>query len=623
MRHFKQIKASVMIITGVMTLFSCTSKKKDNKKEQPNILWITSEDNSAYLGCYGDKNATTPNLDRLASKGVIFNNAFANAPVCAPARNTIITGMYSTSMGTEHMRSNHPMPLFVKGFPIYLRKEGYYCTNNKKEDYNTSNELRVWNDSSPKASYRNRAKGQPFFHIKNLVVSHESCIHDSIPMEKLQHDPKKMVVPPYHPDTKAVRHDWAQFYDKITEMDRQVGEILAELEKDGEADNTIVIYYSDHGGVLPRSKRFLYETGTKVPMIAYFPPKYAHLNPWGVGKHTDRLVSFVDLAPTMLSLCGVKIPNYMQGKAFMGKGALKPKTYVHMYRGRMDEKYDLVRAVRDKRYRYIRNFMPYKISGQHLNYLWKAPSTRSWEREYLAGRCNKVQSAFWEPRPIEELYDVERDPWEVDNLADNPQYQEVLKRMRKVNHEWMIRTHDTGFIPEGELMSYNENCDGYDYVRNIKNKEIITAAEKAMTPNVRNDKLLRMFNASNPSIRYWGLNGMIFNKRDDKKITTKALTLLKDPSFDVKVAAIEALYPLGYEKESMDALIHLFDIDGNQYQFCHLFNTILALNLDTPTLRKKVMGYYQDKSRISDNPKIAYDLRSAAQTLFDQWGMKR
>ncbi|MDC1105467.1 sulfatase [Prolixibacteraceae bacterium] len=624
MKQTKSIIASMIMLIGGMTLFSCSSTKKEKPTERPNILWIVSEDNSAYLGCYGDTNATTPNLDRMAGKGVVFDNAYANAPVCAAARSTIITGMYATSLGTEHMRSLHPMPKFVEGFPTYLRKAGYYCTNNSKEDYNTSNVLNnAWDDSSKGASYKNRAKGQPFFHIKNLVVSHESCIHDSIPMEKLQHDPNKMVVPPYHPDTKAVRHDWAQFYDKITIMDSQVGEILSQLEKDGETENTIVIYYSDHGGVLPRSKRFLYETGTKVPMIAYFPPKFAHLNPWGDGKRTSRMVSFVDLGPTMLSLCGAEVPEYMQGEAFMGAKAKEPKKYIHMYRGRMDEKYDLVRAVRDNKYRYIRNYMPYKISGQHINYLWNAPSTRSWEREYLAGRCNKAQSAFWEPRPIEELYDVQNDPWEVNNLAEDPKYKEVIERLRKENMSWIFKTLDTGFIPEGELMSYNNKYNGYDYVRSIDHKSLVMAAEKAMSPNVTNDDLMLMFNSDNPSIRYWGLNGMLYNKREAKKLASKALNLLKDPSFDVRVAAIETLYPLGYEKECTATMKKMFMEEGNEFQFCRLFNMINSLKLDTPYLRDVVMKYYKEKSHFSENPKIAYNLRAAALTLFYQWEMEK
>ena len=358
---------------------SCNQNaKKDLTESKPNILWIVSEDNSPFFGCYGDELATTPTFDKLATEGILYQNAFANAPVCAPARSTIITGMYPPSMGTENMRSIYPTPVSIKFFPQYLREAGYYCTNNSKEDYNMIKPEGVWDESSTKAHYKNRKEGQPFFAIFNLTVSHESSIHKSIPNDSLRHDPAKVKLPPYHPDTPEMRHDWAQYYDKIEDLDGQVAVLLKELEDAGLADNTIVAYYGDHGGVIARSKRFVYESGTRVPMIWRFPKKYEHLAPGLPGSKTDRLVSFVDLAPTMLSLANISIPGYMQGNAFLGDQQTPPQGYVHLFRGRMDERIDLPRAVRHKQYRYIKNYMPHRIYGQYLEYLWKAPSCRSW-----------------------------------------------------------------------------------------------------------------------------------------------------------------------------------------------------------------------------------------------------
>ena len=337
-------------------------------QRRPNILWITSEDNSPLLGCYGDTFATTPRLDKLAAEGVLYENAFANAPVCAPARCTIITGMYACSLGTHHMRSRYAIPSWVKAYPRYLRKAGYYCTNRSKTDNNIAwNDKAPWNACSKRAGYGKRKPGQPFFSFVNITVSHESSIHRK--QAKTRHDTAKVPLPPYHPDTPDIRHDWAQYYDKVEDMDGRVGRILDKLEADGLADDTIVFYYADHGGVLCRSKRFLYDTGTRVPMIVRFPKNYRHLAPGKPGTRTDRIVSFVGLAPTLLSLAGIKVPDHMQGEAFLGAQARPERDYAYLFRGRMDERYDMARAIRDKKYKYIRNYMPHRIWGLHVAYI--------------------------------------------------------------------------------------------------------------------------------------------------------------------------------------------------------------------------------------------------------------
>jgi N-sulfoglucosamine sulfohydrolase len=413
---------SILALTTI-TSISLSGCQEKVPEELPNILWLTSEDNSPLLGCYGDTFATTPNLDRLASEGFLYTHAYANAPVCAPARNTIITGIYATSGGNQHMRSQYLKSETVRTYPEFLREAGYYCTNNVKTDYNTQSidPNQIWDECSRDAHYNNRATGQPFFAIFNTTISHESSLHDSIPDEKLRHSPGEVPIPPYHPATAAVKHDWAQYYDKIEDMDTWVGEKLRELEEAGLAENTIVFYYGDHGGVPARSKRYVYETGTRVPFIIRVPDKYKHLFPADkTGSKVERIISFVDLAPTLLSIAGITIPEFMQGSAFMGKQKTKDPQYAYMFRGRMDERYDMSRAVRDHQYRYIRNYMPFRVYGQHLEYLWRAPSIRSWEQAYLAGQCNEIQSAFWQPKPVEELYDTQNDPWEINNLACRP-----------------------------------------------------------------------------------------------------------------------------------------------------------------------------------------------------------
>lgn len=544
---------------------ACSADRSGDLVDKPNFLWIVSEDNGPFLGCYGDEFATTPALDKLASQGVVYENAFANAPVCAPARSTIISGMYPPSMGTQNMRSKYPIPDKIRFFPQYLREAGYYCTNNSKEDYNMPKPESVWDESSNKAHYKNRAEGQPFFAIFNIGVSHESSIHKSIPNDSLRHSPEEVSIPPYHPNTPEMQHDWAQYYDKIEDMDKLVGERLKELEEAGLAENTIVAYYSDHGGVVARSKRFVYESGTHVPMIWRFPEKYQHLAPKTSNGRTDRLVSFIDLAPTMLSLAGIDVPDYMQGQAFLGAQQAQPREYVHLFRGRMDERIDKVRAVRDKQFRYIKNYMPHRIYGQYIEYLWRAPSCRSWEESYLAGNCNEAQSAFWEEKPAEELYDVTADPWEVNNLIADPEYAQVVERMRNETNRWMIEINDTGLMPEGEMSTKNAEQTSFDYVHSdaYEFARIKQAADIAsLRDATKLDEIIGFLGDSNPTVRYWGANGCLILKDKAAPAKEALLKALNDESTDVRISAAEALCHLGAADKAIPVFIEALDSEN-------------------------------------------------------------
>ncbi len=270
---------------------------------------------------------------------------------------------------------------------------------------------------------------------------------------KAIHDPAKVKVPPYHPDLPEVRQDWAQYYDKLTEMDAQVGDILAQLRQDNLDESTIVVYYGDHGCGLPRGKRWLYQSGLHVPLIVSIPKRYQHLAPTGYksGDKESRLVSFVDLAPTMLSLIGVRPPMNMQGSAFLGKFADKPRQYNYGFRDRMDERIDMSRAVRDERFLYIRNFYPQLPQGTHLNYMFQTPTTQVWKAEFDAGRLNAAQAFFWKPKPAEELYDITADPYQINNLASDPAHQATLGRLRTAVRQWMVSIRDTSLLPEGEF----------------------------------------------------------------------------------------------------------------------------------------------------------------------------
>lgn len=427
------------------------------KAERPNILWVSCEDISPDLGCYGDSYAVTPNIDALAAQGVRYTNVYAHAGVCAPARSGIITGMYPTTIGTHHMRCKGVPPAYVKCFSEYLRAAGYYCTNNAKTDYQFAPPATAWDECSRKAHWRGRAKGEPFFAVFNLTVSHESRNWPK-KGEKLVHDPAQAVVPPYYPDTPVVRKNLARYYDNVTKMDEQAGQILRQLEEDGLAEDTIVWFWGDHGRGLPRGKRWIYDSGIRIPLIIRVPKKLRKpampKEPDAVKQGTvnDDLIAFIDFAPTMLSLAGLKIPRHIQGRAFLGGQKAEPRQYIFAARDRMDEAYDLIRAVRDKRYKYIRNYMPYVTRGQDIEYMNRMPTMQEMRRLNAEGKLKGPQKQYFEPtKPVEELYDTQSDPHEVKNLVDEPKYKDVLERMRKVHAKWVKETGDIGLIPEPEF----------------------------------------------------------------------------------------------------------------------------------------------------------------------------
>ena len=618
--NLNQLK--IPALTGIFSFGLLTGCNEPRPNELPNILWITSEDNSPFAGCYGDEFATTPNMDLLASQGFLYTHAFANAPVCAPARNTILTGVYASSGGHSHMRSQYPKSEIVKPYPLYLSEAGYYCTNNVKEDYNLPAEQAkgIWDESSNKAHFKNRQPGQPFFAVFNSTISHESSLHRRTPLDELRHDPAKVKLPPYHPDTPDMRHDWAQYYDRIEDMDAWIGNILEELEESGEAENTIVFYYSDHGGVLARSKRFLYGSGTQVPFIVRIPEKYKYLFPSKKpGTKVDRLISFVDLVPTLLSIAGIPIPEYLQGNAFLGDQKTADPEYVFMFRDRMDERYDMSRAVRDKKFRYIKNYMPYRPHGQHLEYLWLAPSIRSWEAAYKNGECNEIQSQFWLPKAAEELYDTENDPWEVNNLAGDPAYADVLQRMRNECTQWILRVRDAAFIPEADRTARAGGQPFYDYFRNpdLPFQEIVEAANLASAAKVTNLETLKGFlRHSDSAIRYWGATGMLILKEDARSALPELSVALNDTSPNVVAVAAEALYNLGETSEALKALVRIIS-EPNEMAQCHALNVVANIKTDNPAIQAAVIDIVVSQPGAG---REKYDLRMA-KSLILKWGI--
>ena len=518
--------------------------------KRPNILWVSCEDTSPQIGCYGDRHSITPNIDRLASKGVRYTRAHAVAGVCAPSRSGIITAMYPSTLGSQYMRCSVALPDFVKCFPEYLRKAGYYCTNNAKTDYNFPVPSGAWDEVSRTAHWKNRKADQPFFAVFNIETTHESQIRrrgadydrmiKRLKPEQRQ-DPKKLDLPPYYPDTAESRRDWAQYYELITAMDYEFGDRVKELVDAGLLEDTIVFFWGDHGVGLPRAKRWLYESSTRVPLVIHVPEQFRMRSQAAPGSVDDQLVSLIDLGPTVLNLAGVPIPKHFHGRAFLGPNLTPPREAVYGARDRMDERYDSVRTVRDKQYRYIRNFQPHLPYAQHTAYMEEGFVMKELRRAQKEGSLPAAAKTYMgETKPVEELYDTENDPHELKNLADSPAHRAILHRMQSMQSNWSAETHDVGLVPEPDLDDRGKKAGSrYEAFHQPGSPKLLGDLRTVVEAVNRgsNPKLVReAANHPDPALRYWAVIGL-------RKDASAAETIRKaqtDPSPVVRIAALAA-----------------------------------------------------------------------------------
>lgn len=564
----------------------CTASAIANDK--PNILWITSEDNDyGWLGCYGNKQAKTPRLDKLAAGGLLFKHAYSNAPVCAVARSTILNGAYAPTMGTQHMRSRHAIAKKYKPYVSYLKSQGYYCTNRSKTDYNfAGNDKAIWDACSGKAHYKNRPKGTPFFSIFNLTVSHESSLFNRKKKSgKTRLDPAKVTLRPYLPDLPGIRSDVAHYHDIITNLDSQIGKILDNLAADGLDEDTIIFYYGDHGGITPRGKRYLKDTGTQIPMLVHVPKKWQHLSPFKLGSKIDETVAFVDLAPTLLSLIGLEKPEQMQGRAFLGSKRVAPgeDDVVFLYADRFDEIYGMRRGITDGRWKYIHRFTPHLPAAPYSYYQFGQDGWKDWQKAWKDGKLTGRYKTTWEPnQPVEELFDTHADPWEVKNLATDPAHVERLQDMHARLKQTMINANDTGIIPEPMFSDLTDGKTITNYAASRK-KDMPALVDLAFKASARNPKNLPQFisllKSEDPVQRYWATLGCVILGKKSSTAENDLNQLLDDKHSAIRVQAASALIKVGKQETGTSALLKELRRDNNEYSQLNLINTFKQLNL--------------------------------------------
>ncbi len=581
---------------------------------RPNILWLVIEDATfSYVGPYGDPLARTPNFDRLAKTGITFDRAYAPCPVCAPTRSTIITGRYSSGMGTQNMRSARPLAEGVKFFPQYLREAGYYCTNNAKTDYNTSTDWSTaWDESKGTAHFRHRKPGQPFFAVFNFAQSHESSLHDRKPLIT---DPAKVRVPAYLPDTTEVRADLAQYFDSVSRADAALGRVLKEFEADGLADDTIIFLYSDNGGCVSRSKRSLYDNGTHIALVAHFPEKFASLAPAKPGSHLTEIVNFVDLPPTILSLAGLPQPAQFQGRAFAGPARQAAPEITYLFRDRMDERYDFARAVTDGRYHYIRNYLPDQPWGQHQDYQWKQSSMREWEKLYREGKLNPTQSAYFEKKPVEELFDDIADPDNVKNLANDPAHRATRDRLHAALNREIVRLRDAGFMPEPMMIALSAgkspvtvatDDSRYPLARIV---EYLDQAQLSAEPPA--EKLKAALSAPEPMLRYWAA----VTAQRMHELPEGFVKLLDDADPVVRTAAAEALLIRGQHKRAWSVLDAVMADPSLIERRLFALNAVARIPVPFPeTIRTQLQAFAQLGKEVGGEDYLARASRPLVET---------
>lgn len=545
-------------------------------QQKPNILWVTIEDTSPqFIGCYGNKDARTPVIDKLAKEGVRFTNAFSTGTVCSPSRSCIITGVKTYEMGTGNHRSNYPIPDFIKGFPYYLQKLGYYTTNNSKTDYNVANPEKftkeAWNESSGKADWENRKPGQPFFAVYNFIDSHQSRTmtepytwYQKNVLEKLQGKERigdnEFEMPPFYNNSPEMHKHFARVYNSIKLTDNKIGELLARLEKDHLKDSTIIFFYADHGEGVPRGKTNGINLGYRVPFVIWFPEMYKNLSPWGTsGAVSDELIDFEDLAPTIISMAGGTVPEYLKGRVLIGKNRSNPIDHLILSADRSDNGIDLVRSVTNGKYMYSRNFMPFMPQARYIRYMEIGEIKQQMRKDLAENKLNPLQRSLFEDRPAEFLYDIENDIWETKNLATDPAYKSVLEKMRTQLKTEMLQARDVLLLPEYEIGLISKTTTPYEFRMTDKNFPVAEIFDAASLSGFRGKDIaasqVKMLGSNNKVVRYWAILGLRSQNAEISKSYSKQIAQAMSDSYPpVAVTAAAIAYQQFGDKAAAENL---------------------------------------------------------------------
>lgn len=558
-------------------------------QEKPNILWITFEDTSPqFIGCYGNSYARTPVIDRLSAEGVRFINAFSTGTVCSPSRSAIITGVKTYKTGTGNHRSSYPLPEWIKGFPYYLKEQGYYTTNNSKTDYNIANAgefiKQAWNESSGQAGWWNRSYGQPFFAVFNIGDSHQSrTMTESYPwylehvLDQLPENERiaenEFDMPPFYIDTPEMRKQLARVYNSIKLTDNKIGSLLNRLEKDHLKDSTIIFLFADHGEGIPRGKTNGISLGYRVPFIIWFPEMYKHLSPWGTGGIiTNELISFEDLAPTLINLAGGSVPVYLTGRILAGRNRSGLRPYLTLSSDRSDNGIDLVRTVTNGKYLYSRNYLPFMPELRYIRYMEIGEIKQQMRKDLADDRLNPLQKSLFEPRPPEFLFDTENDPWETKNLVADPNCQDVLKEMRDQLRKEILQSHDVLFLPEYEIGMLSQTTTAFEFRLDTTGYPIEKIYKVASSAGFKGRevtiKQIEWLSSPDKIIRYWAIVGLRSQGRE-----------YLIPFLKTLIKAMDDVYP----PVAVSASAIVFELSGNQIaeeklkQYCKAENMDMAL----------------------------------------------
>lgn len=614
-------------ISLLIALCACSHLK--DELPPPNIVWITIEDLSPMLGAYGDATATTPHLDAFAKQSIRYTNAFSTAPVCSPSRSCIITGLYASSLGSMNLRSEVKLPPSIIPYPKYLRQAGYYTTNNSKEDYNFI-DTTIWDNSSNKAHWRDRKPGQPFFSVFNLLLTHQSSIFgDDSVYEKRIHPflphitptaPDQVHLPPYYPDTPMIRKLWARYYTNVAIIDYQFSKIIEELEADGLAESTIVFFYSDHGTGVPRHKRALHDSGMKIPFMIHLPEKYAAKFKFTPNTVNDKLISFIDLAPTLFEMTGIAIPEDYPGKPIISSaGKVVERSHLYGASDRVDEGFDLSRSIRTKKYLYIRNFLPHLPLLQPNWYTDHSEIMMELNRVRHDANLTQPQKDMFAPRrPLEELYDVDNDPYQLHNLATRPEYNDTLKEYRNTLREEILKNADTGFAPEPELFRLSKETTPFEFARKQDHyplKKILAVNDLVLQPETAAHEMIRHLDDPDGLVRYWAIMGLRTLHIDNEEVEKKLNALLMDEFPCVQIEAAKLLIERGDQKAASTISKHMLSGDEILVLFaCRSFQQVAKKLKQIPPDAHKA---YEKLLTITDHGR----LRNKFYPLYSYWAL--